>query len=340
MTSGDERGGVPLGPGEANVRRLLAILVAGAVGIACGSAAAQNFPRKMVTLIVPQAAGGNLDLVARGLAQMLTPSLGQQVLVDNRPSSSSLVGTQLVARSAPDGYTLLVMASTFVVVPAILSNAGYVPLKDFVGVSQTCWLPLILVVNPSLPVKSVQELIAFARAHPGKLNVANSGTGGTGHIAWELFNQQAGPLNVVQIPYKGSAPALIDVLGGQADLTFDTFSTSIQHVKAGKLRALALAGPKRSPIFPDLPTVAESLPGYDAAIFNGIVAPAGTPKDVLVRLNREIAKAVQQPELRSRFLAQGVELTASESPEQFTEFLRKQVDRYGKLVREANIKAE
>jgi tripartite-type tricarboxylate transporter receptor subunit TctC len=232
------------------------------------------------------------------------------------------------------------MASTFAVVPAILPNAGYDPLKDFVGVSQTCWLPLILVVNPALPVKSVQELIAYVKANPGKLNVANSGTGGTGHIAWELFNQQAGPLKVVQIPYKGSAPALIDVLGGQADLTFDTFSTSIQHVKAGKIRALALAGPKRSPIFPDLPTVAEILPGYDAAIFNGIVAPAGTPKDVLVRLNREIAKAVQQPELRNRFLAQGVELIASESPEQFTDFIRQQVDRFAKLVHDVGIKAE
>jgi tripartite-type tricarboxylate transporter receptor subunit TctC len=326
---------------EAKVKRLFAILLVVAVGIASGNAAAQNYPRKMVTLIVPQAAGGNLDLVARGLAQVLTGSLGQQVIVDNRPSNSSLVGTQLVARSAPDGYTLLVMASTFAVVPSIVVNAGYNPVKDFVGVSQTCWLPLILVVNPSLPVKSVQELIAYAKANPGKLNVAHSGTGGTGHMAWEMFNQQVGGLSVVQIPYKGSAPALIDVLGGQADLTFDTFSTSIQHVKAGKIRALALAGPKRSPIFPDLPTVAEAgLPGYNAAIFNGIVAPAGTPRDVLVRLQREIAKAVQQPELRNRFLAQGVELIASESPEQFTEFIRQQVERFAKLVHDVGIKAE
>jgi len=325
---------------EATVKRFIAMLAVMAMAVTAGSAAAQDFPKKMITLIVPQAAGGNLDLVARGLAQSLTASLKQQVLVDNRPSSSSLVGTQLVARAAPDGYTLLVMASTFAVVPAILPNAGYNPTKDFVGVSQTCWLPLILVTHPSLPVKSVPELIAYAKAHPGKLNVANSGTGGTGHIAWELFNQHAGPFNVVQIPYKGSAPALIDVLGGQADLTFDTFSTSIQHVKAGKLRALALAGPKRSPIFPDLPTVAEFLPGYDAAIFNGIVAPTGTPKDVLLKLNREIAKALQQPELKNKFAAQGVELMPSESPEQFTELIRKAVERFAKLVKDANIQAE
>ncbi len=323
------------------MRKQFAILLALAVGLASGNAAAQGFPRKMVTLIVPMAAGGNLDLVARALAQELTKSLGQQVIVDNRPSNSSLVGTQLVARSAPDGHTLLVMASTFAVVPNMLKNPGYDPVKDFVGVSQTAWLPLILVVNPSLPVKSVQELIAYAKAHPGKLNVANSGTGGTGHVAWEMFNQQVGPLDVVQVPYKGAAPALIDVLGGQADLTFDTFSTSIQHVKAGKLRALALAGPKRSPIFPDLPTVAEAgLPGYNAAIFNGIVAPAGTPREVLARLHREIAKAVQQPEIHSRFQAQGVELMASESPEQFTEFIRQQTDRFAKLVRDVGIKPE
>jgi len=302
---------------------------------------AQTYPRKPVTLIVPVATGGNLDMVARAIAQAVATGLGQQFIVDNRPSASSLVGTQLVGRAAPDGYTLLVMASTFVVVPNLVLKPGYDPIKDFVGVSQTCWLPQILVAHPSLPVKSVPELIAYAKAHPGKLNVANSGTGGTGHMAWELFNQNL-RLDVVQIPYKGSAPALVDVLGGQADLMFDTFSTSIQHVKAGKLRALGLGSSKRSPIFPDLPTVAEAagMPDYDPAIFNGIVAPAGTPRDVLVRLQQEIAKAVQNPELRNRFLAQGVELTASGSPEQFTEFIRQQSERFTKLMRDAGIKPE
>jgi tripartite-type tricarboxylate transporter receptor subunit TctC len=323
------------------VKRLLAAVLLLAVALFSSVAAAQNYPRKTVQIIVPVAAGGNVDLVARGIAQMLSVSLGQQFIVDNRPSNSSLIGTQLVARAAPDGYMLLAMASTFAVAPFVVRNAGYDPLKDFVGVSQTCWLPQILVVRPTLPVKSVQELIAYAKAHPGELTVAHSGTGGTGHMAWELFNQQVGGLNVVQVPYKGNAPALIDLLGGQVDATFDTFSTSIQHVKAGKLRALGLTGSKRSPIFPDLPTIAESgLPGYEASIFNGIVAPAGTPRDILVRLQAEIAKAVQNPELRSRYLAQGVELTASESPEQFTGFLRHQVERYSKLVREVGIKPE
>jgi len=323
------------------VKRLIVIVLVAAVALLSGKAAAQNYPRKTVQIIVPVAAGGNVDLVARGIAQMLGASLGQQFIVDNRPSNSSLIGTQLVARAAPDGYTLLAMASTFAVAPFVVRNAGYDPLKEFVGVSQTCWLPQILVVRPTLPVKSVQEFIAYAKAHPGELTVAHSGTGGTGHMAWELFNQQVGGLNVVQVPYKGNAPALIDLLGGQVDATFDTFSTSIQHVKAGKLRALGLTGSKRSSIFPDLPTIAESgLPGYEASIFNGIIAPTGTPRDILVRLQTEIAKAVQNPELRNRYLSQGVELTASDSPEQFTEFIRHQVERYGKLVREVGIKPE
>ncbi len=302
---------------------------------------AQTYPRKPVTIIVPVGAGGNVDLVARGIAQTLTSSLGQQFIVDNRPSASSLVGTQLVARATPDGYMLLAMANTFAVAPSLIPNAGYDPVKGFVGVSQTCWLPQILVVHPSLPVKSVKELIEYAKAHPGDLTVANSGTGGTGHMAWELFNQKLG-LRVVQVPYKGNAPALIDVVGGQVQVMFDTFSTSIQHVKTGKLRALALASLKRSPIFPDLPTIAEAagMPGFEASIFNGIMAPAGTPREILARLQGEIAKAVQNPELRNRYLSQGVELTASDSPEQFTQFVHNQYERYAKLIREVGIKAE
>ena len=306
-------------------------------------AAEQNYPRKMVQIIVPVAAGGNLDLVARAMAQSLSKSLGKQFIVDNRASFASLVGTQFVARSAPDGYTLLVAHSTTVTAPSIALNAGYDPVKDFVGVSQTCWLPLILVTRTTLPVKSVKELIAYARANPGKLLVGHSGLGTSGHMGWEMFNQMAGgDLQVIEVPYKGSAPALIDVLGGQIDVFFDTFSTSIQHVKAGKVRALGLAGNKRSPIFPDLPTVAEAggMPQYDPSIFNGIVAPAGTPRDILVILQREIAKTVKQPEIRDRFQALGVDLTASDSPEQFTEFLRQQTARMSKIVRDAGIKPE
>jgi tripartite-type tricarboxylate transporter receptor subunit TctC len=325
------------------MKRLFAIMVVVAVALAGGKAAAQNYPTKTVQIIVPVAAGGNLDLVARSMAPPLTKAFGQPFIVDNRPGASSLVGIQLVARAAPDGYMLLFTANTFALAPFVMRNAGYDPIKDFVGVSQACSLPQILVVRSTLPVKSVKELLAYARANPGKLNVGHSGHGGTGHMAWEMFNQMAGgDLRVVQIPYKGNAPALIDLLGGQVDVMFDTFSTSIQHVKAGKIRALGLGSSKRSPIFPDLPTVAEAggMPGYDPSIFNGFLAPAGTPQDVLALLQREIAKAVQQPDIRNKFSALGVELRASDSPEHFTEFIRQQVERHAKLVRDAGIKPE
>ena len=247
---------------------------------------------------------------------------------------------QLVSRAAPDGHMLLFTANTFALAPFVMRNAGYDPVKDFVGVSLACLLPQILVVRSALPVKSVKELLAYTRANPGKLTVGHSGHGGTGHMAWEMFNQMAGSdLRVIQVPYKGNAPALIDVVGGQTDLMFDTLSTSIPHVKAGKIRALGLGSAKRSSVFPDLQTVAEAagMPDFDPSIFNGFLAPAGTPREVLVRLHREIAKAVQQPELRKRFSDLGSELTASASPEEFTEFIRQQVERHAKLVRDAGI---
>ena len=330
-----------------NMRKLFEVVLVIAFMLCSGNtalqAAEQKYPSRIVSIICPTAAGGNLDLVARTMAQALSKSLGQQFIVDNRPSFASLVGTQFVKRAAPDGYTLLVAHSTTVTAPSIALNAGYDPVKDFVGVSQTCWLPLIMVARTKLPVNSVKELLTYVRANPGKITVAHSGLGTSGHIAWEMFNQMAGgDLQVLKVPYKGSAPALIDVIGGQIDVFFDTFSTSIQHVKAGKVKALGHGGSKRSTIFPNLPTVAEAggIPGFDPSIFNGIAAPAGTPREVLVILQREIAKAVKQPEIRNRFDALGVDLTASDSPEQFTEFLRQQTERMSKIVRDTGIKPE
>lgn len=329
------------------MKKRFAVMLVTACVLSCVSgtlqAAERSYPNKTVQIIVPTSAGGNLDLVARSIAPSLTKALGQQFIVDNRPGASSLVGIQLVSRAAPDGHMLLFTANTFALAPFVMRNAGYDPVKDFVGISLACLLPQILVVRAALPVKSVKELLAYARTNPGKLTVGHSGHGGTGHMAWEMFNQAAGgDLKVIQIPYKGNAPALIDVVGGQVDLMFDTFSTSIPHVKAGKIRALGLGSGKRSPIFPDLPTVAEAggMPGYDPSIFNGFLAPAGTPRGVLVSLHRVIAQAVQQPELYKRFSDLGSELTASESPEQFTAFIRDQVERHAKLVRDAGIKPQ
>ena len=300
----------------------------------------QGYPSRPVRIIVPFAAGGNVDLVARGVSQRLSESLGQQVIVDNRPGSSGLVGTHLVAKAAPDGYTLLAMANTFAVVPSIMASPGYDPLKDFAGVSQTCLVPQVLVVNPALPVRSVKELVALSKARPGEMSYASAGTGGTGHMAAELFNRHVG-VKMLHVPYKGNAQAIIDVISGQVTMMFDQVSTSASHIKAGKLRALAVTSRKRSPLFPQLPTIDESgVPGFEDITFNGLVAPAGTPREALTRVHAEVAKAVRIPELRSRFLEMGVELTASASPDDFTAYVKAEVVKKAKLAREAGIKIE
>ncbi len=299
-----------------------------------------GYPARAVRIIVPLAPGGNVDIVARSLAQHLTDSMGQQIIVENRPGASSLVGTQLAAKSAPDGYTLLAMANTFAMVPAIVSNPGYDPLKDFAGVTLTCLVPQVLVVNPALPVKTVKELIALAKARPGELTYATSGPGGTGHMATELLSRQVG-VKMLHVPYKGNAQAIIDVIGGQVMLMFDQVSTSDPYIKAGKLRPLAVTSRTRSPLFPDLPTLDEAgVPGYEDITFNGLVAPAGTPREILVRVNEEVAKVVRMPALRNRFLERGVELKASASPEEFTAYIKAEVDKKSKLARDAGIKIE
>ncbi|OGA49310.1 MAG: hypothetical protein A3F74_00520 [Betaproteobacteria bacterium RIFCSPLOWO2_12_FULL_62_58] len=304
------------------------------------SQSAGGYPARPVRIVVPFAPGGNVDLVARALAQRLPEGLGQQVIVDNRPGASGLVGTHLVAKSAPDGYTLLAMANTFAVVPSIMANPGYDPLKDFMGVTLTCLVPQVLVVNTALPVRSVKELVALAKARPGEMSYASAGTGGTGHMAAELFNRHVG-VKMLHVPYKGNAQAIIDVISGQVTMMFDQVSTSAPHIKAGKLRGLAVTSRKRSPLFPQLPTIDESgAPGFEDITFNGLAAPAGTPREALTRVHAEVAKAVRIPELRNRYLEMGVELTASASPDDFTAYIKAEFEKKAKLAREAGIKME
>ena len=310
----------------------------------CGAAAlAQSpadYPSRTIRIVVPLAAGGNVDLVARALADRLSKSLGQPVLVENRPGASSLVGTQFVAKSPADGYTLLAMANTFATVPLIVPNPGYDPLKDFTGVTLTCLVPQVIIVNPALPAQSVRELIALATAQPGNISYGTSGNGSTGHMAAELLNRQAG-VKMLHVPYKGNSQALVDVIGGQISMMFDQVSTSAPQIRAGKVRALAVTSLKRSPLLPEVPTVDESgVPGYEDITFNGLVAPAGTAREILVRLNRAVAEAVSAPDLHKRFIERGVELTASASPEAFTEHIRAEFEKKGRLAREAGIKAE
>jgi tripartite-type tricarboxylate transporter receptor subunit TctC len=300
----------------------------------------QSYPVKPVRIVVPLVPGGNLDIVARAVGQRLGEGLGQQVIVENRPGASSLVGTQYVAKSAPDGYTLLAMANTFTAVPAVIANPGYDPVKDFTGVTLTCRVAQVLVVNPALPVKSIKELVALAKARPGELSYASSGNGSTGHFAAELFNQKSG-LKMLHVPYKGNAQAIVDIIAGQVMMMYDQVSTSAPLVKAGKLRALAVTSSTRSSLFPDLPTISEAgVKGYEAITFNGLLAPAGTPRDALVRLQAEVAKAVAVPALRNVFLERGVELTASGSPEEFSSYIRSEVAANATLARNAGIVAQ
>ena len=321
------------------VRILLSVVLSG-----CGPAAlaqsSADYPHRAIRIVVPRAAGGNVDIVARTLADQISKSLGQPVLVENRPGASSLVGTQFVARSAPDGYALLAIANTFATVPLIVANPGYDPLKDFTGITLTCLVPQVMVVNPALSAQSVKELIALAKSQPGKISYASSGNGSTGHMAAELFNRQAG-VTMLHVPYKGNSQALIDVISGQVAMMFDQVSTSTPQIKAGKVRALAVTSLARSPLLPDVPTVDEAgVPGYEDITFNGLVAPAGTPRDVLLRLNRAVAEAVRTPDLYNRFLERGIELTASASPEAFSDYIRAELEKKGRLARDAGIKSE
>ena len=324
-----------------NFPRILIVLAccysAGALGQA---AAGYPYPDRAIRIIVPLSAGGNVDIVARTVAEQLSRGFGQPVVVENRPGASSLVGTQFVAKSAPDGYTLLAMANTFATVPLIVAHPGYDPLKDFTGVTLTCLVPQVLVANSALPARTVKELIALARARPGGISYASAGNGSTGHMAAELFNSQAG-VKMLHVPYKGNSQALVDVISGQVMMMYDQVSTSAAYIKAGKLQALAVTSLKRSPLLPDVPTVDESgLSGYEDITFNGLMAPAGTPREVLARLNEAVANAVRVPDLRNRFLERGIELTASASPEEFTGYVRMEIEKKSRLAREAGMKAE
>ncbi len=289
---------------------------------------------------MPLVPGGNQDIVARAVAEEVSKGLGQQIVVENRPGQSAIIGTQYVRSARPDGYTLLSVSVTFARVPGVVKAAGYDPRSDFTGVSLTCRIPQFLVVNPSNPARTVQDLVAQAKAKPGELSYGSSGNGSTGHVATELFMRMTG-VKLLHVTYKGNAQALVDVLGGQITMMFDQVSTSAGHVKAGKLRALGVTTLQRSAVMPEVPTLHEQgLTNFEDVTWNGIVAPAGTPRPVLARLHAEIAKAVAQPEFRKRYLERGIELQASDSPEAFSAYIRSEADAFVKLVRDAHIPVE
>jgi tripartite-type tricarboxylate transporter receptor subunit TctC len=318
--------------------RCCTLALALCASIPAGWGQTTSYPAKVVRIVNPVAPGGNQDTVARAIAEQLTRALGQQVIVESRPGASAIVGTRYVKGAAADGYTLLAISNTFIRAPVLVPDAGYDPLKDFNAISQTCDVPLVLVVNPSLPVKTVRELIALAKRRPGELTSAASGPGSTGHVAAETFSRQAG-IKMLHVQYKGAAPAVVDLVGGHVMLRFDQVTTSLPFINAGKLRALAVTTRKRSPVLPQVPTIDESaLPGFSDSTFNGLVAPAGTPRVVIERVREAVAKGVAAPDVRNRFLEQGIELIASHSPEEFSAFLHKQAEEFAVLARETGMK--
>jgi tripartite-type tricarboxylate transporter receptor subunit TctC len=299
----------------------------------------QPYPTKAVRLIVTYPAGGGADTMARLIAPRLGEALGQPVVVENRGGASGTIAADLVAKSAPDGHTLMLDATNHAVNPSLLAKMPYDPDKAFAPVTLLALFPNVVLVHPSNPVSSIKDLIARIKSEPGKSAFASSGNGSAQHLAAELFRQRAG-LEMVHVPYKGGGPALIDVMGGQVPLYFGNMASALPHVKNGKLKALAITGSRRSPAAPDLPTVAESgMPGYQVYEWNAIFAPAGTPPAIVNRLQAEIAKVVKIPEVRDRMLALGGEIVAS-SPADLGAWVREQTTSWRLVVKAANIKAE
>ena len=293
---------------------------------------AQQYPNKVVRLVVPFAAGGPADIYARYLGQRLQEPFGQSFVVDDRPGAGSIIGTELVAKSPPDGYTLLVMSNTHTVNESLVPKKPFVLMKDFVPVVPVNYSDLVLVVHPSLPAKSVKELIALAKAKPRGLNYASSGTGTPYHMAGELFKAMAG-VDIVHVPHKGSSEARTSVLSGQVEMMLDAITTMTPMVKAGRVRALGTTGSKRSAVLPDVPTVAEAgVPGYEATIWLGIMAPAGTPKTVIDRLNAEVTKIVSQPDVKKAWNEQGAE-PLTMSPAEFEKYLNADIAKWAKIVK-------
>ncbi|MGH8616559.1 MAG: Bug family tripartite tricarboxylate transporter substrate binding protein [Burkholderiales bacterium] len=303
------------------------------------TALAQTYPSKTIRIIITAAPGGSDDFMGRLLAQRLTEAFGRQAVADNRPGGGALIGRELVARSAPDGYTLLMAGSAMAALPALRPNVKLDLIQDFTPISLFATYPLMLVVHPSVPAKSVKELIALARAQPGKLNYGTSGTGQGPHLATELFMSMA-KINLTHIPYQGSGPAYIDLMAGRVDMVFGVIAAALQQVRNGKVRGLGVTGAKRTPAAPEFPTIAESgLPGYEFPSWMGVYGPAGMPRDVVMRLNAEIQKMSVMPEVRKQMLDTGLE-PASSTPEQLGELLKGNIGKLGKIIRDAGIKLE
>jgi tripartite-type tricarboxylate transporter receptor subunit TctC len=315
-----------------------AVALYGGLLIACGVATAQSYPSKAVRIVVPLAPSGSTDLTARLVAAKLSDSWGQPVMVDNRAGAGTMIGTDLVAKSPPDGFTLLMVTSAFAVNFSLMQKVPYKP-TDFVPLSNVAQTPNVLVLHPSVPAKSVKELIALLRGRPGQLTYGSGGIGGSTHLAGELFKLLA-KVDMVHVPYKGGGVAVTNIVGGEVTMGFGNLTSVVPFAKAGRLRALAVTSSKRSPLLPALPTMAEAgVPGFEASTWNGLMAPAATPQPVVTKLNADIVKVLRQPDMLEKFAANALEPIGDSSSE-FGAFIASEIARWAKVVKAAGIKPE
>ncbi|HEX4885217.1 MAG TPA: tripartite tricarboxylate transporter substrate binding protein [Casimicrobiaceae bacterium] len=317
-----------------------ALVAAAALAIAAPAAAQATWPSKPIRVVVPFPPGGTTDILARAAAQKMTEAWGQQVVVDNRPGAGGNIGAELVAKAPADGYTMLMgTVGTHAINASLYAKMPYDHVKDFVPVVLVAGVPNVLVVHPSVPAASVQELIAYGKANPGKLNFASSGSGTSIHLAGELFKVSTG-VQMQHVPYKGSAPALADLLGGQVQLMFDNLPSALPHIRAGKLRALAVTSATRAPALPDVPTVAEAgVPGFEASSWFGLLAPAGTPPDVVAKVNGELARWIATADAKEKLLAQGAN-AAGGTPEDFAKHIAAETAKWANVVKASGAKVD
>lgn len=314
-------------------------VLAGATMLAGSHASSQPYPVKPVRMLVGFPGGSTTDIIARTYGAKLSELLGRQVVIENRAGAGANIAAEAAAKSAPDGYTTLLGSPGLAVSPALYSKLGYDALRDLAGVGQVSATPHIMVVNKSLPVKTLQELIALARARPGQLNFSSAGAGGSDHLGTELLSSMAG-LKMVHVPYKGGPQAITDVMAGEVAMYFAAMPVGLPLYKAGKVKALAVSSAQRLPFVPELPTVAQSgLPGFEHTLWSALLVPAGTPRDIVMRLNADLIKAANTPELRERLNTLGAEAVVT-SPEQFTALLKSETEKYGKIVRALGLRAD
>ena len=317
------------------------LAIAAATLLMADVAYSQAFPHKPIQFVVPYAAGGAGDIFARTVAQKLSSAFGHQVVVVNRPGANGIIGMEQVAKAPPDGYTIVMGNSAPMVLnPSLYAKLPYDPVKDFAPITQGTLYPYIVIVHPSIPAKSIPELVKLAKSRPGQLQYGSSGNGGANHLAGEMF-KRAAQIDIVHVPLKGSAPALADTIAGQISMMFDTIVTTVPQLKAGKVRALAVTGEKRAPQTPDVPTIAEAgYAGYKVTSWQAILAPAGTPRPIVDRLYQESAKALKLPDVIERLATQGGNEIVASTPEEFARVIREEIASYGKIIRAANIRID